>query len=232
MSVLNEMKILIIIPAYNEEESLPGVIGDLRAHVPSVELLVVNDGSRDGTARIARSLGVPVLDLPFNLGIGGAVQAGYLYAMQNGYDVAVQFDGDGQHVAAEIKKLLEPLGSGEGGPRDRLPLSVPERLPDTRVQEVRHRYFLVRPFAYPRHAGDGQHLRLSRGEPQGDRIFRPDLSRRLSGSGVARAPAQDAHADGGGRRQPCAAAPEESLPLRPCGRSIIWRKCLWRFSSI
>jgi glycosyltransferase involved in cell wall biosynthesis len=106
------MKTLIIIPAYNEEESLPGVIGDLRVHAPSVELLVVNDGSRDGTAQIARSLGVQVLDLPFNLGIGGAVQAGYLYAMQNGYDVAVQFDGDGQHLASEIKKLLEPLDAG------------------------------------------------------------------------------------------------------------------------
>jgi len=106
------MKTLVIVPAYNEEASLPGVIRDLRKHVPSDDVLVVNDGSRDGTARIARELGVPVLDLPFNLGIGGAVQAGYLHALQNGYDVAVQFDGDGQHLASEIRNLLEPLEAG------------------------------------------------------------------------------------------------------------------------
>jgi glycosyltransferase involved in cell wall biosynthesis len=106
------MKTLIIIPAYNEEESLPGVIQDLRQHVPSADLLVVNDGSRDKTGQIARQLGVAVLNLPFNLGIGGAVQAGYLYAERNGYNVAIQFDGDGQHLASEIGKLLAPLIEG------------------------------------------------------------------------------------------------------------------------
>jgi glycosyltransferase involved in cell wall biosynthesis len=106
------MKILIIVPAYNEEESLPGVIQDLRQHMPSADVLVVNDGSRDATSPIARKLGVGVLDLPFNLGIGGAVQAGYLYAERNGYDIAIQFDGDGQHLAGEIKKLLGPILDG------------------------------------------------------------------------------------------------------------------------
>ncbi len=105
------MRILIIVPAYNEEESLAGVIRDLREHVPSADVVVVNDGSRDSTSLVARELGVTVLDLPFNLGIGGAVQAGYLYAHRNGYDVAVQFDGDGQHRAREIKKLIEPLAT-------------------------------------------------------------------------------------------------------------------------
>jgi len=103
------MKILIIIPAYNEEASLPGVIQDLREHIPAADVLVVNDGSLDDTAQIARNIDVKVLDLPFNLGIGGAVQSGYLYAERNGYDIAVQFDGDGQHLGSEIKKLLEPL---------------------------------------------------------------------------------------------------------------------------
>jgi glycosyltransferase involved in cell wall biosynthesis len=103
------MKILIIVPAYNEEASLPGVIQDLRAHIPAADVLVVNDGSRDATMRVARKLGVMVLDLPFNLGIGGAMQAGYLYAERNGYDIAVQFDGDGQHLAGEINRLLEPI---------------------------------------------------------------------------------------------------------------------------
>jgi glycosyltransferase involved in cell wall biosynthesis len=107
------MKILVIVPAYNEEESLPGVIRDLREHLPTADVLVVNDGSRDATALIARKRGVMVLDLPFNLGIGGAMQAGYLYAERNAYDIAVQFDGDGQHLAAEVKKLIEPLAANQ-----------------------------------------------------------------------------------------------------------------------
>src|SRR5512143_606496 len=107
------MNILIIIPAYNEEASLPGVIRDLREHVPQFDVLVVNDGSRDATSRIAREMRVKVLDLPYNLGIGGAVQAGYLYALENGHDAAVQFDGDGQHCACEIKKLTGPLEAGK-----------------------------------------------------------------------------------------------------------------------
>jgi glycosyltransferase involved in cell wall biosynthesis len=106
------MKILIIIPAYNEEESLPGVIRDLRKHAGG-HILVVNDGSRDKTARVAREMGVQVLNLPFNLGIGGAVQAGYRYALQRDYDAAIQFDGDGQHCACELKKILRPLEQGE-----------------------------------------------------------------------------------------------------------------------
>jgi glycosyltransferase involved in cell wall biosynthesis len=106
------MKILIIIPAYNEEKSIPGVIDDIRSHVPDADIIVVNDGSRDRTEMVARELGVTVLALPFNLGIGGAMQTGYLYAEQNGYDVAVQFDGDGQHVAAEVGALLTPIRQG------------------------------------------------------------------------------------------------------------------------
>jgi glycosyltransferase involved in cell wall biosynthesis len=113
MNARDAMKLLVIVPAYNEEASIPGVLRDLREHGPSAEVLVVNDGSRDATSRLARSLGVKVLDLPFNLGIGGAVQAGYLYALQNGHDAAVQFDGDGQHCACEIQKLLGPLQTGK-----------------------------------------------------------------------------------------------------------------------
>lgn len=106
------MKTLIIIPAYNEAESLPGVIRDIREHFSGSDILVVNDGSRDATGRIAREMGATVLDLPFNLGIGGAMQTGYHYAARNHYDRAIQFDGDGQHVAREIKKLLQPLDAG------------------------------------------------------------------------------------------------------------------------
>lgn len=103
------MKVLVIIPAYNEEASIHNVIEDVRTHAPDAAIVVVDDGSRDGTANIARSKGVPVLALPFNLGIGGAMQAGYRYARQHGYDIAIQFDGDGQHKASEICMLLGPI---------------------------------------------------------------------------------------------------------------------------
>jgi len=105
-------KILIIIPAYNEEQSLPGVIADLKQHVPDADILVVNDGSRDRTTDVARQAIVKVAVLPFNLGIGGAMQTGYQYAHANGYDIAIQFDGDGQHLAAEITILLDLLKAG------------------------------------------------------------------------------------------------------------------------
>lgn len=107
------MNILIIIPAFNEEASLPGVIRDLREHVPEADILVVNDGSSDATSRAAAEQGVTVLDLPFNLGIGGAMQTGFRYAKRNDYDAVVQFDGDGQHSAAEIMKIVGPVAAGE-----------------------------------------------------------------------------------------------------------------------
>jgi hypothetical protein len=88
------------------------VISDLNANLPRADILVVDDGSVDATARIASELGVNVLRLPFNLGIGGAMQAGFLYAQREGYDIAVQFDGDGQHLAREIEKLLQPVVAG------------------------------------------------------------------------------------------------------------------------
>jgi glycosyltransferase involved in cell wall biosynthesis len=102
------MKILVIVPAYNEENSIEAVIEDLNSNFPQGNILVVNDGSDDRTSEVARDLGVTVIDLPYNLGIGGAIQTGFLYALENGYDVAIQFDGDGQHLANEIPKILGP----------------------------------------------------------------------------------------------------------------------------
>lgn len=102
-------RVLVIIPAYNEAASLPAVIRDLRAHYPAADPIVVNDGSTDGTAVIARGLGIPVLELPYNLGIGGAVQTGLLYAERERYAYAVQFDGDGQHRADQLAALLAPV---------------------------------------------------------------------------------------------------------------------------
>jgi len=106
-------KTLIIIPAFNEEGSIASVIADIREHAPGADILVVNDGSKDSTSTIARAEGVYVLDNPYNLGIGATMQAGYMFAERLGYDIAVQVDGDGQHKASEIGKLLVPLEKGE-----------------------------------------------------------------------------------------------------------------------
>jgi glycosyltransferase involved in cell wall biosynthesis len=106
------MKVLAIIPAYNEEESVGAVVEELGAR-GDLDVLVVNDGSSDATLEEAARSGARTLDLPFNLGIGGAVQSGFLYARDHGYDAAIQVDGDGQHPAAEIDHLLGPLGRGE-----------------------------------------------------------------------------------------------------------------------
>lgn len=102
------MKIITIVPAFNEEASIQGVIEDLRVNFPQGDILVINDGSTDRTSEVARARGATVIDLPYNVGIGGAMQTGFLYALGQGYDVAIQFDGDGQHMADEIPKIFEP----------------------------------------------------------------------------------------------------------------------------
>jgi glycosyltransferase involved in cell wall biosynthesis len=107
-------RILIIIPAYNEEKNINNVICSLQAANPNYECLVVNDGSKDHTQREAEASGLAtVIQLPSNLGIGGAVQTGFKYAFYNNFDYAIQFDGDGQHLASEIPKILAPLRTQE-----------------------------------------------------------------------------------------------------------------------
>ncbi|PKM81615.1 MAG: glycosyl transferase family 2 [Firmicutes bacterium HGW-Firmicutes-14] len=105
-------QVLVIIPAYNEEHSLPGVIASILEY-PGIDVLVVNDGSKDRTSSVARKAGASVIDLPFNLGIGGAVQTGYLYASKYDYDVAVQVDADGQHNPGDLFKVIGPVLEGE-----------------------------------------------------------------------------------------------------------------------
>ncbi len=111
---LTDFRAVAILPAFNEEASIARTLAELRVAVPDLDLLVVNDGSTDRTSAVARAAGVAaVLDLPVNLGIGGAVQTGFRFAQREGYDVAVQVDADGQHLGSEIPKLLDPLLAGK-----------------------------------------------------------------------------------------------------------------------
>jgi glycosyltransferase involved in cell wall biosynthesis len=106
------MRVAVIVPAFNEARSLPALAAELSAHPLHPDVCVVDDGSGDGTARVAAGLGLSVVRLPFNLGIGGAVQAGYAWSAARGHDVAIQVDGDGQHDAAYLEALLEPIRAG------------------------------------------------------------------------------------------------------------------------
>ena len=102
-----------IVPALNEEASVGRVIDEIRAVDPGFEIVVVDDGSTDRTAEVAGRQGARVIRLPFNLGIGGAVQTGFRYAWQNGFDIAVRVDGDGQHDPAQLGPVVEPVLAGD-----------------------------------------------------------------------------------------------------------------------
>ncbi len=105
-------RVLVVVPAHNEEASLAATLAEVRAKAPSVDVLVVDDGSRDGTTRVAREAGVPVVRHPVNLGVGGALQTGFRWAYEHGYEVGVQLDADGQHDPAYLEALLEPVLAG------------------------------------------------------------------------------------------------------------------------
>ena len=105
------MKTLVIIPAYNEELNIERVIKELRAIEPDVDYVIINDGSKDATADICREKGFNFIDLPINLGLSGAVSTGMKYAYYNGYDCALQYDGDGQHRPEYIQKLVDTMKS-------------------------------------------------------------------------------------------------------------------------
>jgi len=104
---------IAIVPAYNEAGNIGRVVDELRAFDPELDVVVVSDGSADATSEVARAHGAHVVTLPFNLGIGGAVQTGFRYAWENGYELAVRCDGDGQHDPSELPKVLAPVVAGD-----------------------------------------------------------------------------------------------------------------------
>ena len=107
------MKILLIIPAYNEEENIAETIRKITEFSNEIEYIVINDGSKDNTQKVLEEKNIKHIKLIRNLGIGGAVQTGYKYAYENNYDIAIQFDGDGQHDINYIPNICEPLISGQ-----------------------------------------------------------------------------------------------------------------------
>ena len=107
------MRTIVIVPAYNEEGNIRNTLRDLKENGAETDILVINDCSTDGTEAILKETGVNHLSFPVNLGIGGGVQAGYQYARDRGYDIAIQFDGDGQHEAKYLRNLMVPLLNDE-----------------------------------------------------------------------------------------------------------------------
>jgi glycosyltransferase involved in cell wall biosynthesis len=110
---LAALRRIAIVPAYNEERSIGRVLDELRAFDPGLEVVVVSDGSTDRTAEVATAGGAHVLRLPFNLGIGGAVQTAFRYAWEEGFELAVRVDGDGQHDASQLGAVVAPVVAGE-----------------------------------------------------------------------------------------------------------------------
>lgn len=106
---MSEPRVLVIVPAHNEAESLAATLAEVRARAPWCDLLVVDDGSRDRTAAVAREARVPVVRHAVNLGVGGALQTGFRYAASRGYDIGVQLDADGQHDPAYLRELVAPV---------------------------------------------------------------------------------------------------------------------------
>lgn len=105
--------LLIIVPAFNEEECIAGVVAEIRATVPSADVLVIDDGSIDATRTVALAAGAMVVSLPFNLGVGGALRTGLRFALRKGYPAVVQVDGDGQHDPREVERLAKGLSEAD-----------------------------------------------------------------------------------------------------------------------
>ncbi|WP_230081301.1 MULTISPECIES: glycosyltransferase family 2 protein [Aeromicrobium] len=110
---MKHRRVLVVVPAWNEQESIARTIAELRESQPDVDLLVVDDGSGDRTAEVARATGATVCQLPYNLGVGGAMRTGYRYGLRHGYDVVAQLDADGQHDPAYLPDLVAALDDAD-----------------------------------------------------------------------------------------------------------------------
>ncbi len=161
------MRTLVFIPAWNEEASIAEVIGDVREHLPGADVLVVDDGSADATPARARAAGAVVATLPFNQGLGAALQTGYLYALREGYDFCAHLDADGQHPAAEVARLLKEVQAG------RADLVIGSR--------YRARLSGEQPADGPKSQAGVDFSAHRRGGDEGD-DYRPTLSRRIGTS--------------------------------------------------
>jgi len=150
------VRTLVFIPAWNEAASVAAVIADVRARLPQADVLVVDDGSTDATGPVAREAGATVASLPFNQGLGAALQTGYLYALREGYDFCAHLDADGQHPPAEVGRLLEEVYA------DRADLVIGSRYREPRALD-------------PAVAAEG-----AEASPGDD--YRPTLSRRIGTS--------------------------------------------------
>lgn len=106
-------RVLVAIPAWNEQESIADVIAKVGEHRPDADILVVNDGSTDQTAHVAKDAGATVVSLPFNVGVGGAMRTAFLFAQRHGYEALVQVDADGQHDPADLDRVLDGLNSAD-----------------------------------------------------------------------------------------------------------------------
>lgn len=177
-----EKRVLLIVPAYNEEDSIQAVVERITAFQPNgytLDYLIVNDGSVDGTDEICRTCGFHYVSLVQNLGIGGAVQCGYRYALEQGYDVAVQFDGDGQHDITYLDGLVAPIFDGSAD------FTIGSRFP----------FHGPAPGGYPVPVGadpravpgdhHGPDFRLSRRIPYHLEAAGQQLPHRLPGTGIA-----------------------------------------------
>lgn len=111
--MINNKRVLVIVPAWNESASIAAVIAEIRGELPGVDVLVVDDGSTDTTSDIAAAAGAIVATLPYNLGVGGAMRTGYRYARDHGYEVAIQVDADGQHDPRYVPKLIDALDGAD-----------------------------------------------------------------------------------------------------------------------
>ena len=181
---VGKQRILIIVPAYNEAGSLPGLLRSLRVECPACDVVVIDDGSTDGTRQCVADL-ARVITLPCNLGIGGAVQTGLQVALREDYDCALQVDGDGQHPPREIRKLLDALRESGCDMVVGSRFRAAGGFKSTATRRMGIRFFSLILSADLRHEDHRSHVRVPRVQPARDPAAGADLLGGFPGSGGA-----------------------------------------------